>query len=279
MMSVDGRSVKQASLDAIDCFSLVADFLSARPDYLVTVVWFNILTYLGFSLLAGLAILLLLPVLGVLFAMSQTYGVLAALALIAVGATLLPLVLLLGILGFYMFNEGFVVGFVDMLMKRQKPSLGALFSSMGANVELIIQLTITALVSGIAFSALSLLFGMCVWAINLMLPIINLTLLGTSLVIIPAAIILNFGLTIMTVLYFQGKRGWTQLPQQALSIIMRRKEEFAALGLGLSFILSSLLYFFNGGILFLFVYLLLTLPLSQCMMVLVPYFAMAKKKA
>ncbi len=257
-MKIDGPKLKVLAFDTIDRFSEVADFLNKNRDYFFTLMKFDILFCFLFLFLAGLSVLLSVSL---------------------VGLILLPLIFLFALLLLLIFSYGTSVGLVDLLVSREKPTLNKLLNSIMDNLGFIFQLSVTATVVGSCLGLVFIMLLLSVSVATIFIPTLNLSELISKFVLMPAGIMLNFVFVYMSILYFSGKRGWIELPEQAFNLVTKQKEELFALALGLSILLQSLPFFFNGLIFIFIVYPLLVTPIIQCISILVPYFSYPRKKA
>lgn len=284
-MSINWQGIGKLACDAVDLFSASADFLNKNRDYVRTLLKFDALFYLFSLFIAAVFSALLIALVGTtlfpLFSGSgpEQAGLSGSFLLSLFAFLALPLIFSLALLAGFIFAHGPTIAVVDLLSNKQPPSLSTMACCIQNNLGLLFQIAVTSILAHMTVSLLSsaILYPLAV--LNMFVPVINLFSLFSTLVVLPLTLMIGFGLVRMTMLYRSGKRGWVQLPTEAFEALKARKEEAYAASLGLSLVSFGIPAFFNGGVLFLWVYLLLAFPVLQCIGILLPYFMFTRKKA
>jgi hypothetical protein len=255
-MKINWTKMRKLAFTTIDQFSEVANFLNKNKSYFYTVMKYNVFFAILLTVLGAISFLLTISI-----------------------TSMIPLsfIILFAVILFFIYAYGLNFGLVFMLMKKKKPTLTNLLSSISGNLGFIFQLSVTGVLIGLGLGLIFLLFSGIIMLVDLV-PLVNLSELASKIIFAPMGILVNFVLVHMSILYLQGKRGWIKLPEKAINMITAKKEIYFSLALGLAFITSTISVFFNGLIFIFFVLFLITIPLLQSINVLVPYFFYFKKK-
>jgi hypothetical protein len=254
-MKINWKKLKALSFETIDQFSQVADFLNKKREYFYTVLKLDLLFFITLLVLAGVSVLLYISI---------------------IGWIILPFAVLTLLILLFFFGPGVNFALVHLLMKKEKPTVGNMLSAIFANLGFIFQLIVTSLLFGLGMVIVFLVIAGLLSLIDIFLPLVNLTQLFSKIILIPVAFMVNFVYIVMSIMYVSGKKGWLELPENAIDKISSKKQGFYAIALALSFIIMSLPLFFNGLIFIVLIYPLVIIPLIQCLNVMIPYFYLSK---